>query len=308
MGLRIDDFKKKMEEKHSGSSQFYKLQEGQTHQIRLLPRSTAFFTDKGDDDFAYDYRIHFKIFDVKGYKRLICKRSIGEKCPICEYAFGMKGDPKAKKLFPTTTYLFNIYDYKSKKIMVLDTRPSIHDQIVKILTNPRYQDSILQIKNGRDITIEKGTITPGKPNPDLYSVMAVPDRTDVVDQLPEDWETQINNLADLVPSIEEDAVYLTVVDCLRSGKLPEPREIKKEKEVEEEAETVSEAKPAETKGEVKKEESGKGTDAPATVEKKVEETVSGEKLKCWGVDFAPRTKDCQACSLKVTCRDKVFAS
>lgn len=291
MGLNADALKKRSEQMSQGGDSIYaKLATGR-NVVRVLPRSLAYFSPQGDNDFAYTTYYHYRLFNVDGYRRIICKRTHGHQCPICAFGDSLTDKVAAKKFYPTSRYMLNVLDYDSGKIKVLEVATTVYEEVLKYIIDPSWGDSLLAIKNGRDVIVEVEAIPEnmkGKKNP--YSVKMVPNQTDITELLPEKWDELIDGLVGRVPTLHEEAFYLKAVECLRTNTLPEP--IKKEKK--EEEEDTGEAAPA-----VKAQAAQAApvtTAAPAAAKPVI------TKPACFGLEYSPRLEKCKPCAVKIECR------
>jgi len=272
MGLNADALKKKAETIGSRDSLYFKLEEGR-NVIRILPRSLEYFSKAGDTDFAFSYMVHYRLLDVDGYRKIVCKQTSGQKCPICDYIASLEDKTKAKSMRVATSYMYNIFDYDSEKIKVFETGPFIYEEIFKYVVDPDWGD-LFALKDGRDVVIEVEAISAsqkGKKNP--YTVKMTPNKTDITNLLPEKFDEIIDSLRERVPAVHDDGFYLTVVEHLKKGTLPAP---------------------------IKKEDNKKGGSVAKTEEKK---PPVGEKPDCYGLEYSPRADKCKVCTTKADCRD-----
>lgn len=281
MGLDMDALKKKHDEQQSSTDGlFWKPEEGKQNRVRFLPRSMQYFSDKGDTDIAYEYRVHYNIFDVDGYKRIICKQSFGQKCPICDFAQGLD-DKKRKNFKASEVHMYNVYDYEAGSIKVYESGPFIYGEILRFYVAPDW-GNLFDLKKGRDIVIDRKAVAPNKArfeNP--YSVMPVPNVKDVSELLPENWDEIIDSLQTRLPTAKDDAFYLSIVEHLRNGTNPSP--IEKEKK-----ETAAPA-------------ANHSFKAPAA--EKASETPVADAPKCFGLEYSPRLEKCKICGAKAECRN-----
>ena len=269
-GLKTEELKKKSENLGSRDSLYYKLADG-SNVLRILPRSLAYFSKEGDNDYAHVYSAHYNLFDVQGYKVVICRQTANQKCPICDYGHSLEDKKKAKIYTASDRYVYNIFDYDSGKIKVFETGPFIYEEILKYVVDPEWGD-LFSLKEGRDIKIEVATVPQGqkgKVNP--YTVKMVPNKTDVTELLPEKWDEVIDGLKSRMNEVKDEAFYLMIADHLRKGTSPQP--IQNDNQEQKKGET---AKPAEAKP----------TGNPA----------------CFGIEYSPRADKCRACAVKINCR------
>jgi len=300
MGLNTDKLKEKAENAKKGNTLYFGLEEGKRNVVRVLPRSLKFFSKDGDNDFAFTYFVHYYVFDVDGYKRVVCKKSAGQKCPICDYAESFTDRKQAKKYMPSKIHLYNVLDYDSGQIKPFESGPFIYDEILKFVVDPAWGDSLFDTKTGRDIIIQKDIVPAnkrGQVNP--YSVAPVPDRSDVTELLPDNWDEVLDKLQDRIPDVEDDAFYLSIVEHYRNGTVPEPIKKDKDKDKDSSKESTQKAEPA------------KAAPAPAATAPKETEPVNPnppeekeeEQPKCFGLEYSPRLDKCKGCASKAECRD-----
>lgn len=291
MGLNTDELKKRAEEKKSSAGgKYWKPEEGKRNVIRVLPRSLKYFTKEGDNDFAFSYYVHYNLFDVEGYKRIICKQSFGQKCPICDHAASFDDKKKAKNFRASHVYMYNVLDYETGDIKVFESGPFIYDEIIKFVVDPAWGE-LFDTKTGRDIVIEKKVVPQSKrglENP--YEVKPIPDRTDVTEALPDNWDELISGLQDRLPEPKDDAYYLAIVEHLRKGTLPAPVEKdKKEGNNSNHSGTATASAPAASE--------------PAPAAAKKSDTPKQENPVCFGLEYSPRLEKCKPCFAKAACRD-----
>ena len=287
MGLNTDGLKKKAEAAKTGDSLFFKLEEGKRNVVRILPRSLDFFQKDGDNDFAFTYFVHYRLFDVDGFRRIVCKQTAGQKCPICDFAASFEDKKKAKMYTPSLVHLYNVLDYDSARVKPFETGPFIYDEILKFVVDPSWGDSLFDIKTGRDVIINKDVVPAskrGQVNP--YSITPTPDRTDVTELLPEKWDEIIDKLQERIPKTEDDAYYLSIVEHLRKGTAPVA--VKKADGKEAAAPVAAPAA------------SGSAAPAPAPV---AAAPAATENPKCFGLEYSPRLDKCKTCPVKANCRD-----
>ena len=284
MGLNTDALKKRQEQRDAAkqsSGKFFALQEGE-NVVRVLPRSQKYFSKEGDPDFAYEYFSHYNLFDVQGYKMIGCLQTEGKVCPICEYLKEQRNSELSKKIGKQKRYLYNVYDYQSKSIKILETGPMVYDEIYKHVMNPRYGD-LFGVTDGRDVLV---TLIPAEKSPtgwNKYSVMMNPDKTDISKMLPEEYLLELDKLADFVPELSTEEEIKKLVELYKAGKAPEPKESAKE-----------ESRTTET-----------GV-ALVHKEQKLVDTTNTKRPKCFGEDYSPRAKECQICKLYVECGEAFF--
>lgn len=226
MGLNLS----KLQEKYNASitggdfnSIFFQLQEGR-NVFRILPRCSKYFTSTGDNDFAYCYYVHYGVFDVPGYKAFTCLKTVGQSCPVCEYARSLMGVDKARgrALQARERYLFNVFDYNTNLIKVFESGPYIYQELLKHIIDPMWGDFTDPV-TGRDVVIEKKPVRTGiLMNP--YSVMLSPQQSSIKELLPEDFIEQLDRLEARIPAVRESQFYLSVVQHLRNGTVPLPLE------------------------------------------------------------------------------------
>ena len=297
MGLNADKMVERAKSRQSSDSLYFKLIEGR-NVLRVLPRSLEYFSKKGDTDFAFMYHVHYRLFDVDGYRAIVCKKTAGEKCPICDHGSSLNDKAKEKTFRATERYVYNILDYESGLIKIFESGPFIYDEILKYIVDPAWGD-MFGTKDGRDIVIEREAMKSGEiKNP--YKVKMVPDRTDITDGLPENWDERVDSLRERIPDVKEDAFYLGVAEHLRAGTIPSPiSRDSNAKPAKEEVAPATKSKPA-SEGTVAK--SAEAQPEPAAVE----ETTQEKRPECFGLEYAPRAENCKTCTHRSDCRDETL--
>jgi len=289
MGLNTEAMQKKAAETKSGDSMYFKLEEGKRNVVRILPRSLAFFAKDGDNDFAFTYSVHYRLFDVDGYRRIVCKSTAGQKCPICDYAASFEDRKAAKMYTPSPVHMYNVLDYDAGRVKIFESGPYIYDEILKFVVDPSWGDSLFDIKTGRDIVIGKDVVPAskrGQVNP--YSIKPIPDRTDITEVLPEKWDEFVDGLQGRIPAVEDDAFYLSIVEHLRKGTMPPP---------------IKRAEKANGGKAVSEDESSSDDKSEASAETPKAKKGKVEQPKCFGLEYSPRLAKCKECSAKADCRD-----
>lgn len=291
MGLDVKSLKEKQEKPAFGDSLYFKLVEGKRNVVRILPRSMKYFTKEGDNDYTYQYYIHMNLFDVKGYKRIICKKTAGEKCPICDYAASLSDAARRKSLHYRVNHMYNVFDYETGKLKVFETGTFIYEEILTTIVDPAWGDTLFDPKSGRDVTILVDSVPQaqkGKVNP--YTVKVVPDKSSIAEHLPDNWDEIIDSLQSKLPKVADEAVYLSIVEHLRKGTVPEPRESSKK---EEESEVSAEAQPT-------------PAPAPTVAPKTSAAPVESGTAMCFGLEYSSKLEKCKACGQRPDCRTKTL--
>lgn len=308
MGLNVDRMKERQEQRPFSDSKFFTLKDGM-NVVRILPRSMKYFAPEGDDDFAYSYWAHYGMFDVDGYRMIVCARTVGQRCPICDYLRAHKD--LGTRMKASERFLYNIFDYDDGSIKVMETGPFIYDKIYRLVLNPMYGD-LFGIRDGRDVSIEK---IPGEKSSTgwvQYSVLPVPDKKDISDLLPDGWEEEIDRLETFVPPFLGVEKLTELVKLFDEGKSPKPT-----------SESMSEgvknggAKREEQKR-VKKvpicfgqydenDESCKNCEVRDDCSKSKSDQEGEQNYpECYGKDFSPKFDKCRNCPVRNECRKKFF--
>ena len=297
MGLNVEELKKKAESQNEGgASMFWEPETGKRNVIRFLPRSLKYMTKDGDTDFAYTYYVHWRLFDVEGWKRIICKQTAGQKCPICDYGASLPDQKKAKIYKKSVQHLYNVLDLADGKVKVYQTGAYIYGELLKFIVDPSWGDSMFDLKAGRNVVILKEEVPAsqvGQKNP--YAVKPVPDRTDVTAQLPDKWDEMIDSLQTRLPKVGDDAYYLQVAEHLRKGTFPAPivKEPYDPNKSSQQAQPVAQAQPVQHQD---------AAPAPSTP------TASATtKPVCFSIEYSPRLEKCKNCPVKGECRDAALS-
>lgn len=284
MPLNLGELQKRKEEieRRRQGVEFYTLSDGK-NLVRILPRSMKYFDKEGDDDFAYRYFVHYNMFEVDGYRMIVCRKTVGEECPICELAETLEDKVKLRA---RERFIYNVLDLNDPgKIKVMETGPKIYEEILKFVLNPEWGD-LFGIKDGRNITIEKIPPNQTRTGWTDYTVMPSPQKSDVTELLPEGWEDMIDTLVGRIPKLFEVDEMKRLVECYKKGEPPNLEEMEKRQEMLND----------------RKKEVEKVGQQP--VEKK-EET---RQLECFGKDFSVRNEKCKVCPERVACKEAFIKS
>lgn len=296
MALRLDEMKKAYEEdqekRREGSKSYYNL-EDKKNIVRILPRSLAFFSTEGDNDFAWKYYVHYKMFAVQGFKMVVCRKSISanEPCPVCDMLEALKGKPEASRMHRRERFLYNVYDPTDGLIKIMETGPKVYDLLRVFMLSDDWGD-LLSLKNGRMVTIERTPEDKTTSGWAEYSVIPSPKVTDVSDVLPETWDAQIDALKTKIPVCLDLVAVQKLVDMYKRGETPVKEEKESRRDVSEERKVAIEGS------------------APASVQQAPVETatVTAVKLECFGKKYAPREEKCKICKDTSACRVEFFKS
>lgn len=297
MGLDMEKMKQRKEEmekdRERNDEDLYLTLEDGTNEVRILPRSMKYFTKEKDDDFALRYWVHYNVFDVPGFKMIVCrKKTLGERCPICEYLAktGIKAPAKER-------YSYNAINLKKKDgiIRVLTSGPDIYQKILNYVIHPKCGD-VFDITTGRGLTIEK---TPAEKSPTgwvNYSIMPDPMPTDVTEMLPEDWQDVLDKLSTRgVPYIfnEEQMEQL----CEIHAKGGDPKVV------------AEGAARSQEKTEAPKEVKTTKAEEKTVQQEKVAEKAAkhqGEMPDCYGEGFSFKDEKCKSCAFRPQCKKVYF--
>ena len=252
---------------------FYDLKDG-SNVMRILPRGFKYFSKEGDDDFAIRYFVHYNMFTEEGFRMIVCRKTVGEKCAICEMVDSLDDKAMIGKLRARERFMYNVLDLKEGKMKILETGPKIYEEILKFVLNPEWGD-LFGVKDGRQVTIEKISAEKSGTGWADYNVVPSPQKTDISDVLPEGWDDEIDKLLDRVPVIPLADEGGRLVDCFKEGSSPVTAEIKKRE--------------------------GVGQDRKIQLGTKEEKSDEG-KPECFGLKYAPRNEKCKTCKVRDDCR------
>ena len=270
--------------KEMGSKLFFNLEE-KKNIVRILPRSLKYFSPEKDDDFAVRYFVHYNLFDIEGFKMIVCNKTIGKSCPICEEAHKLNDKALVSKIRAKERFMYNVLDLTDGVIKILETGPKIYEEILKFVLNPEWGD-LFGLKDGRNITIEKIPSEKSGTGWVEYTVMPSPMPSDVTEMVPEGWDVEIDKLSDKLPNLFDDAELKRIGECFKNGVSPVTAENSRKKDV------ISERQ-------------GSVTQSPSTEQKpKLTPQVPPDKQECFGLKYMPRAEKCKVCisDLKDACR------
>lgn len=327
MGLNLDAMRQEKEELDARQSQFrdslfMKLVAGERNTVRILPRSMKYFTKEGDTGFAFRYFVHYKLFESKGYGRIVCNKTFGERCPICDFFHGLSDANQKKAGRPSETYIYNVYDYGSSAIKVLQTGPFIYEEILRHVADPDWGD-LFGLKDGRDINIDvkkqegnkKGIFNP-------YEVTVRPVQSDIESTLPENWDEIVDKLEEYVPEKVSDDEMVILVNHLRNGTQPEPKVKSQDTDDDDTPTSAPSVQPAlaPSVAPVSPTPAVSQTPAPApapaapaapTAPAAAPQTATvpqttGDRPACFGAEYKPRDPKCKACAVRAECKQEVL--
>lgn len=282
---------------------YYNLEDGK-NEIRVLPRSMKFFTKEGDDDFAFKFYVHYNLFDKSGFKMLVCRKTLGEACPLCDF-IKKSNLPNLSK----ARYVYNVLDLSDNQVKILTTGPMVYGQILNFLLNPDWGD-ICGVKDGRDVTI---TRVPAAKSPNgrvSYNTIPSPQQKDITEILPEHWEETVDSLEQQgIPFIFSEEKMAELIDIYKNGgdptvvasgasKVEPPHEV---------AVSVDEEVIPETKEAEKPKDNSVA--APVVEEKPVaatKEKSTGAIKDCFGEGFSFKKEDCRNCATRKGCKKIYF--
>lgn len=151
MSLNSELMKKKLAKaKGKGSSNFYKLDEGQSATVRILP------TEDGDP--FKEYHFHYNV----GSQSFLCpKRNYNEDCAVCDFAnklwnTGEEADKEAaRQLFAKPRYFSPIVVRASEDegVKVWGYSKTVYETLLNLVLNPDYGD-ITDVDAGTDLDLK----------------------------------------------------------------------------------------------------------------------------------------------------------
>jgi len=154
--------KKAREERSSGAGVEWFSAEKGDNIIRILPH-----WKNPDELFFKHIFIHYGIELKKDNGESVtisarCLRDFDEDCPICDVHDKVikKDKDKAKELRAAERYLYNVIDYKNRKVCVYNAPTSVHQGIMEWVEE--FDTDVSDIKTGRDMKIRK-VVDPKKP-------------------------------------------------------------------------------------------------------------------------------------------------
>lgn len=313
--LNLEAIRKEKESRESlYGSQFYEIKEGE-NPLRLLPRSVKAFTPEGDTGFAIRYWVHYNLFDVEGYRLIVCSRTVGGNCPFCEYVMNLEDKTKASQLRARERFLYNVVDLRDNKLKVLETGPMIYDGFLNYILQPEWGE-VLDLKEGNAFKIIK--IPPEKSSTGWadYNVLVMPQKVDVTPFLPENWDEVLDSLKNRVPVVRTDKELKKLLDCYLRGVPPHEEEMEKRRKV------LNERKVEIEGGSLNFENKSGMSELQKKAEEIAGKLVEGQENKesffpspssppppsqsvpqCFGRDFNPRKPQCKSCEYWAKCRD-----
>lgn len=305
---KMDKFQKENAKRKSYSTfDRLKVQSGD-NEIRLLPRSMQIYT-KGDAHFAHRYLVHYNMFDIKGYKMLVCRESTGEKCPVCEYLETVDDKTIKSKIGQRERFLFHVIDLRDSSNKLYETGPLVYDAVAGYWVDKDWGPAkMIDLEKGCVLKIDFTPADKSDTGWNKYKVSMAPREVNVLPFLGDKWEDVINGSIDAVPGSKSYDELVKLVQCFIDGRDPSDEEISEddskvekvaEKVVKKSGDTVLK-KPGSTpsKAEEKKEEAPK-------VETREKEAPKGSSdvPSCFGEEYAPRTEKCRGCDKFIKCRD-----
>jgi len=300
MGLNIDNLRKNWKGQNKG---FWTPDDGENN-IRILPRSLAYFSEEEDSDFAFMFYQHYKISDSAPV--LVCPTSahIGKKCPICEKVRGLyksnseEDKELAKSLSRSKRFHFNIIDLDNIEagVQVMETGPFIYKEIMKFVLDPDWGD-LFDIKTGRNIVICKNPPSGGNQWAS-YEVKPKPAATNAKDNLPTTWKQDIAALMKKLPTAKEYDEINTLLDpTLPLQKAVAPIQntstnFDDDDDDDTNVHEVTDDDVAEVAAELEVEVAAKP------------KATTGGKPECFGNEYSPKDEKCKACAtdIKGACR------
>jgi hypothetical protein len=143
------------QESDSGSGKFLRIQDGETT-VRILP-------GKDDDTLFYAATALHYVPQAEGKSKVYtCNKVHGGRCPLCDayYAAWKMVDAgeierdQARKLKPTKTYYYNVYDRESGEVKVLRVGIKLHTKVIETIMDDDYGD-VTDLESGHDFKIVK---------------------------------------------------------------------------------------------------------------------------------------------------------
>lgn len=310
----VTKFKKDEEDrkKFSGSSVLYEIQDGE-NPLRLLPRSMKIFTPEGDFGFAVRYLVHYNMFEVQGFKMIVCPATIKEPCPICDMIDNEDDKGKIGRIRRQERFLYNVYDLRDEVMKLLETGPQIYDGFSKHWLDADWGPGrMIGIKEGCVAKIVKIPADKSSTGWNHYDVVMTPRGVDIDTKLPQGWQDVINALESKVPAMRPNQDLKRLVECYQKGIPPNKDEMQKREAVTEDrakdlidkagktapAQTASQPQQAQPQ-QAQPQAQGDGLKTgPAGGSAK-----TGEIPQCFGVEFSPRKDTCKTCNYWVKCRE-----
>lgn len=304
----------KQREEERSSFEMFELKEG-ANSIRLLPRSMKIFSEEGDKTFAHRYLVHYRLFKAKGFGMIVCPKSIGAPCPICDFLETDEGKallPDGNK--PSERFLYNVVDVDRKSMTIWETGPGIYNDLVKYWLDPDWgPNAMISPEEGM---VCKITFTPKDKSQsgwNNYDTVMAPRKIDVTAFLPEDWEKKVDDLEKRLPKIKSNEAIVRLVEHLKNGTSPVDDETEAREDVW--AQRKEELTQSDTKkdGSVTLAKGAQEKDSPkeeAAPKEEIKEQATPQPAAaqgdgipdCFGQGFSPRNGDCIECKYKVKCR------
>lgn len=158
---------------------FWAPKSGVKSVIRILPHKD--YAKNPEAVFFKKIRVHWGVGPEK--RRLICRSTIGERCPVCDFVQSLlnssrKEDvPLAKELVAQDRYVMNIVDVSEpdKGVQVFECGRGLFNDILQLFLDEEYGD-MDSLENGRNIKIERTGTTKFDTR---YMVMPVAERSRV---------------------------------------------------------------------------------------------------------------------------------
>jgi len=289
MPIDLKKLKVNLEKKRSATAGF-DIKVGE-NLIRVLPRSSKFFTGL-DDDFCFEYGLHYNV-GVDDETVECLKDSAGKgHCPVCSavkrlYDTGLSEDKAiAHKMRMSRRRILNVIDMKEvdKGIQIMETGPMIYDKIAEVVVRAELFGDVLDPVKGRSFLLIKQPAEETKNGFVNYTVTPM-DPKDMTPFLPKNFNAELDKLEKHIPAPRYTAEELTIL--LEGG--------------------IVEKDPESVAGDA-------GNTAPEPAVKAVapepvvsdDKTPKGaavvaDKTACFGVGFSPKKEECKVCEVKSKC-------
>lgn len=321
----INKFKEEEEtrERNKSYTDFFAPKTGE-NAIRLLPRSADIFT-KGDHRFAHEYMVHYNMFDTKGFRMLVCPKTSGDDCPICDYLASIDDKKIRDSLKVNTRFLYSLVDLVDNKVKVYETGPGVYNSFKKYWLDGDWGPAKM-------IDLEKGCViklafTPADKSDtgwNQYALIMSPREISVMAILGEDWEAELGKLITHVPAVRPIDELKRLVKCFIDGVAPNADFTQAREEIdgvrkEEVTTVVPAAAPVDAQSDgaplLNKPAVGAGVKPTVAVQPTVSETridggadtaTEAANPPCFGNEYRPREEKCKKCSVWIKCRQAVM--
>ena len=292
----LEKFKQEEQERKYSYNVFFEIKPGE-NPLRLLPRSMKIFTE-GDYLFAYRYFVHYNMFDVQGYRMIVCPTTYKDACPICEYVSQETDREKVGRIRRQERFIYNVFDLTDETLKIMETGPQIYDGFTRYWLDAEWGPSkMVGVNTGCMFKIVLVPAEKSSTGWNHYDVVATPKVVDLTSKLPENWMETIDSLESKIPAVRSKEELSKLVEYYVKGISPAVEETKKREEVFEER-----AKELEELGK-RNQQQQQQQQLSKQQEVQVQQKQQSGVPDCFGLNFAPRDQKCKVCVYWAKCRD-----